>query len=206
MKKQSLEKTVREYAARSPVMSCLNCHDMGPEWRTMVGFSTKTLVKSPGREIERVGPVVLGIRYHERMLSEAPHPFEIVTVLFPNFVFHPNATIQGSICLGHPSPAISMDQILHQTWAALTFHMSAVNTERFEAANREAAVYVRDNAPQFPITVKGLFEEPDAEWAKSGWFAPANPEIEEQFRSEAAPRPELNETFPNNRPQELQGE
>jgi hypothetical protein len=206
MKKQSLEKAVREYAKRSPVMNCLTCMDLGEEWRTVVGFSTKTLVKAPGRELERVGPVVLGIRYTSRFLSEAPHPFELVTVLFPSFVFHPNCLPHGPMCLGHPMPGIGMDQILHQTWAGLTFHMLAVNTELYEAANREAAAYVRDNATSFPITRKGLFETPDAAWETSGWFAPSHNGVEEQFTTEANPLPAAEDTFPENDTREQQGE
>jgi hypothetical protein len=182
LRKRKLDQTVRDYARRSPVMDCLGCTDMGDEWRTMIGFTTRTLVKPPGGEVQRAGPVVIGIRYCQRFLGEAPHPFEIATVLFPSFVWHPNCNIHGCMCLGHPAPGISLDQILHQTWAGLTFHMSAVNTERYQVANPAAAAYVRDNATQFPITGKGLFEEPDAGWADSPWFAAADPAIEEQFR------------------------
>jgi hypothetical protein len=181
-KKRKLTETVDEYARRSPVMDCLGCWDMGEEWRAIIRFLTRTLVKPPGGEVQRAGPVVIGFRYCQRFLGEAPHPFEIATVLFPSFVSHPNCNLQGCMCLGHPAPGISLDQILHQTWAGLTFHMSAVNTERYQVANPAAAAYVRDNATQFPITDKGLFEEPDAGWKSSPWFAAADPAIEDPFR------------------------
>ncbi len=141
----------------------------------MVAFDTKTLVADGNGTIRREGPVVLGIRYHERFLSEAPHPMELVTVLQPNDVFHPNCAGSGAFCLGHPAAGISLEWILHQLWAGLTFNMKAVNTRPGEIVNPEAAVYVRANAHQFPITKRGLFEQPDEDLRNGHWHVLFDP-------------------------------
>jgi hypothetical protein len=169
-RKRANERIVLEYAARSPVMKHLGCIDLDEEWRAIVAFDTKTLVDDRGM-IRRDGPVILGIRYQERFLSEAPHPMELVTVLEPNNVFHPNCSSSGGLCLGHPAAGIALDLILHQAWAGLMFNMKAVNTRPGQIVNPEAAMYVRANAHQFPITVRGLFEQPDIDLRNNHWHA-----------------------------------
>jgi hypothetical protein len=165
------ELIVRDYARRSPVMTCLGCAGIGAEWRTMVAFDTKTLVRDAEGTIRRAGPVVVGIRYSERFLSEAPHPFELAAILEPRGVFHPNCDPVGAMCLGHPTPGISLEVILNQVWAGLAFNLKLVNTRPGEVANREAAEYVRACAEQFPITRRGLFEDPEEELRNRDWHA-----------------------------------
>jgi hypothetical protein len=144
------------------------------EWKAVVGFDTKTLV-DVGGTIRREGPVVLGIRYLEQYLCEAPHPMGLVTVLKPLGVFHPNIADSGAVCLGHPAPGISLELILHQLWAGLMFNMQAVNTRPGEIVNREAAMYVRANAQQFPISKRGLFEQPDEDLRNNRWHIAVDP-------------------------------
>jgi hypothetical protein len=161
-KKRSLEQVLREFAEKSPVLSVISTHDGGPEWRAVIMLDVQTLVKSPRGEVQRIGPVVAGIRYHERFTAEAPHPMEIVTILEPWRPFHPNIdSFSGAMCLGAPSAGIPLGLILHQTWHGLMFNMKAVNTRFGHVVNPFAAEYVRANAHLFPITRKGLFEEPD---------------------------------------------
>jgi hypothetical protein len=175
-KKQTNERTVRDCAARSPVMQFLGSLDCGDEWRTIVAFDTKTLVAHDG-SIRRDGPVVLGIRLHERFLSEAPHPMELVTILAPCAPFHPNCDRSGALCLGHPAAGISLETILHQVWAGLMFNMRAVNTRPGQVVNADAATYVRANAHLFPITKRGLFEQPDADLRNGHWHILFDPHV-----------------------------
>jgi hypothetical protein len=175
-KKRSNELIARDLSARSPVMQCLGCMDYGEECRTIVAFNTKTLVGNTS-SIRREGPVVLGIRLHERFLSEAPHPMEIVTMLAPQAPYHPNCSSSGALCLGHPAAGISLELILHQVWAGLTFNMKFVNTRAGQIVNGEAAAYVRANAHRLPITKRGLFEEPEDELRNGDWHVLFEPQI-----------------------------
>jgi hypothetical protein len=175
-RKRANERIVRDYAARSPVMQCLHCMDCGAEWTAIVAFNTKTLVEHGGT-IRREGPVVLCIRYHELFLSEAPHPMELVAVLAPHGIFHPNCGSSGGLCLGHPPAGISLESILHQVWAGLMFNMKAVNTRPGQIVNAEAATYVRANTHNFPISRRGLFEHPDEDLRNGQWHVVFDPHI-----------------------------
>ena len=156
-KKKSLEARLQDFAKRSDAVMPMVTYDQGDEWRAVVLLDAQTLVQRADGTVATAGPVVLGIRYHERFLSEAPHPLEIVTILQPR-VFHPNANAAGAMCLGHPHAGLTLDAILHQVWAGLAFNMKSVNTLPGEILNREAANFVRANACRFPLNRRGLFE------------------------------------------------
>jgi hypothetical protein len=83
---------------------------------------------------------------------------EIATVLDPACIYHPSAGRSGGICLGRPVVGVSMESILNQLWAAVTFNMSIVNTISGEVVNREAADFVRANVHRFPLRHEGLLE------------------------------------------------
>jgi hypothetical protein len=176
-RKRANERIVRDYAARSPVMRLLGVMDFGSEWQSIVAYDTKTLVDDCDGTIRREGPVVICVRFDERFLSEAPHPMQIVSVFEPKGIFHPNCSRVGAFCLGHPAPGISMELILHQVWAGLMFNMKTVNTRPGQIVNGAAAVYVRANAHQFPISRRGLFEAPDEDLRNNHWHALFNPGI-----------------------------
>jgi len=165
LKKQSLIESAKEFDARSPAADLLQHEAFGEEWRSVWLLKTVTLVQRPDGTVRTVGPLLIGIRYHIAYMTQAPHPMEIVTVLQPKRVFHPNCNPAGGVCLGHPAPGLSLETILHQTWAGLTFNMRRINTSNGEILNIEAAEFVRANAERFPLTQKGILEVPDPEIA-----------------------------------------
>lgn len=160
-KKATLTRAAREFHGRSPALQLLGIDQRDDEWRSRWMMTTSTLAQRADGTVHRAGPVVLGVRYHESFLSEAPHPCEIVTIMLPPRVFHPNATAGGTFCLGHPEAGLSLEFILSQAWAGLTLNMRAVNTRGGDILNPEAAQYVRANAERLPLTEKGMFEPPD---------------------------------------------
>ena len=158
-RKNKLQLVLDNFSKKSPVFQVLWVEDRGDELRALVLFDTPTLVKQPGKDVELAGPVLAGIRYHQRFQSVAPAPWEIVTILKPAFVFHPNVNEVGSLCLGHPTANISLEQILHTTWAGLTLNTRLVTTEDWNVFNRAAAAYVRAQRDRFPLTPRGLLEQ-----------------------------------------------
>ena len=167
-RKRSLDAAAGEFNRRSPAVELLDREDTGDEWRSIWLFLIATLARKPNGVVTRTAPVTVGVRYREAFLGEAPHPFEVVTILQPRGLFHPNVAPTGALCLGHPEPGLSLEFILHQTWAALTFNMRKINTRRGDVVNPEAAQFVRANAERFPLTEKGIFEEPDSPRAAGG--------------------------------------
>lgn len=164
LKKERHLRTVEEFVRVSPNLQLHFQEDTGDELRFILQFETATLVRPPGLEPRLVGPVLVGIRYHVDWLSRPPSPTEIVTILMPVGVFHPNVGPAGNLCLGHPGAGLSMEQILHSVWAALVFNMRIVNTIDWQAFNREAAAYIRNvPAGTFPLTRRGLLEPRPAE-------------------------------------------
>ena len=160
-KKLSLKGELDKVARLSPVLDALMWEDRGDACRAVVGFRTKTLVRGSNGEITTDGPVVVGIRYLERFVSQAPLPMEIASSVQPDRIFHPNCNPAGATCLGHPTAGLTLELILNQLWAGLTINMKVVNTRWGQIVNRAAADYVRANAHRFPLTRKGLLEAPD---------------------------------------------
>ena len=172
IRKMTYERTLADFDKRSPVLTSLGTSDGGSEWRALVKLHTKTFVSRDGSKVERAGPVVAGIRMDQRHLAEAPDPMSIVTLLEPQWIFHPNVAVTGSTCLGHPQPGITLDLVLNQVWAGLMFNMRIVNTRPGETVNPHAAEYVRSNAHRyFPISTRGLLEDPDHDLRNSDWYA-----------------------------------
>ncbi len=108
--------------------------------------------------IQRSGPCQLGFRYHQHHLSCAPESTELVTVLFPTNIFHPNITPSGTMCVGHTRPGFSLEAIAHQVWGGLNMNSQFVKTTHGHVLNWNAAQYVRQNLHLFPFTRRGLFE------------------------------------------------
>jgi hypothetical protein len=160
-KVHGLEAMLRDLAKRGPNLSIVSTVDHGPEWRAVVMYHARTLVNPPGVGPSLAGPVVVGIRFNEDFLDRAPHPMEIATILEPQFVFHPNCSPFGALCLATAGATeeLTIELVVHQTFAALVFNMDKVNTRFGEIANGAAAVYVRENAQRFPLTRRGLFED-----------------------------------------------
>jgi hypothetical protein len=158
LKKQAILRDLFRCAERSRVLSVIAANDAGPEIHAVVKYRYPTLVKNEDGHVTLAGPVVAAVRYSERLLSEAPHPLEIAALLAPANVFHPNLSKGGLICMGHPTPGLSMEQILHTLWAAITFNMHYLNVRPGEVMNREAAEHVQHFSATFPLTEAGLFE------------------------------------------------
>lgn len=157
-KKQSLIRELDELIQRSAVLSLLGVKDGGAELRAMLQFDTVTLVRPFDGAIRCQGPVVVGLRYHEQFLAQSPIPWELVSVLSPHFVFHPNIDPAGALCVGHPQPAIRFTEIVHMTWAALTFNLRVADTVEWHGLNPAAAAFVRANQHRMPLTECGLYE------------------------------------------------
>ncbi len=159
VRKQREIDALRSACELSSVLLLVALHETDDEIRAMVHFETRTLVSHSGG-IALAGPVLVGLRYFHEFLCAAPHPLEIATILQPGEVYHPNVAPNGAICLGHVQAGFTWESMLHLLWAGLNLNLSAVNLGHGDVVNREAAAFVRSRVDDFPISNKGLFEEP----------------------------------------------
>src|SRR5688500_7745374 len=106
VKKQSLIESLQRHHRDSPVCKVMDMIDFGDEIRAIIGFWTRTFVKLKDGTIATHGPALVGVRYLQRFITEAPHPLDIATVLYPRNIHHPNCTPAGGMCLGAPTTAL----------------------------------------------------------------------------------------------------
>jgi hypothetical protein len=161
VKKESLDKELATLA-QSPALRVLGQGSTEDEWRVIMGFSARTLVLEASGDVTLAGPVVCGIRYHARFLSEAPHPSEVSTVLEPCPVYHPHChPVTGAWCLGHLQAGVSLEFIVHLIWAGINLNMKVIDARPGNVLNRDAAHWVAVNAHRLPVSAKGFWEQPD---------------------------------------------
>lgn len=147
---------------QGPNLQLLELAQFPSEVRAVLLVKTPTLVRPPGRSPTFRGPVLVGMRYHEAWLSQAPVPWEVITVIEPVDIFLPSVSPGGGLCLGHPPANFSVESVFHLTWAALVVNMRITNTIDWQVFRPEAAAYLRSNQDKFPITRRGLMEPPEA--------------------------------------------
>lgn len=161
IKTEALDRDLDRLRA-SPVVRVVGRQSQPHEWRAILAFCAKTLVKEPGGEVITAGPVVCGIRYHERFLAEVPHPLEVATILEPRHVFHPNFDpTTGAMCLGHLQAGVPLEFLVHLIWAGINLNMKVVDTHPGNTLNGGAVAWVLANADRLPLSAKGLWEPPD---------------------------------------------
>lgn len=158
------QKVVEELKAlcQGPNLLLLELGELPSEIRAVVLLKTPTLVCRPGQTPAFRGPVVVGFRYHEKWLSQAPVPWEVITILEPFDIFLPSVSPAGGLCLGHPPANFSVESVFHLTWAAVVVNMRITNTIDWQIFRPDAAAYLRSNKDKFPITRRGLMEPPES--------------------------------------------
>ncbi len=157
-KKQSIVADLRAAEAHSPVLDVLQLTVRPDEIRAVLGFGVPTLVAPERDEVRLEGPVIVGVRYNETFVTRPPVPWELVSILLPQKTFHANLHPSGGLCIGSPPAGISMESILHLTWAAIT--LQSYNTIEWQGLNKSAADFIRRHASAFPIVGTGLNEIP----------------------------------------------
>jgi ubiquitin-protein ligase len=119
----------------------------------LFSFDLKSLVKTPGGEIEDYeGPHIVEIH------CPAGYPtVDEPRVLFfrPPHIFHPN--IRGMvICLNRWAPSIYLDEIVHRIAAVITYRTFTMDEN--VSLNVEACRYARNNQHRFPLDKRPLLD------------------------------------------------
>ncbi len=159
-KRIAMVEELEKLAEESPILEIASIEHRVDEVRAVLALEIPTMVTPMNSEVRLDGPVVVGIRFTQRFCTVPPLPWEIVTVLHPLDVYHPNIDSRGSgaLCLGSPPAGISLAEIVHLTYAALT--LASFSPQEWRGLHAAASRFTREHAEQFPIIETGLLESP----------------------------------------------
>jgi ubiquitin-protein ligase len=146
-----------ELAAASAILH-LVADDATPPQRYIARFTCRSVIKTQGSEPRVVeSQFDFGIRFPDDYLR-SPEPQHVVTVFRPWSIFHPN--VAGPfICLGRLTAGTSLDDILYQIYAVISYQEWNAN----DALNEHASEWARANQDRFPVDRRPLkWKEPRA--------------------------------------------
>ncbi|MGQ0734260.1 MAG: hypothetical protein ACT4QD_11455 [Acidobacteriota bacterium] len=140
-----------ELAASSDLLRLTPCDGPLPR-HYLAEFRCKGLVQLATGEIAERDHFVIGVSFPSDYLRRA-HPAEVLTLLGPQTVFHPN--VRGSaICVGRLKPGTRLVDLLYQCFEILTY--VKVTMREDDALNREACAWARSHDDRFPIDRRPL--------------------------------------------------
>jgi hypothetical protein len=138
-------------AASSDLVTVIPC-DGPPASHYVVEFRCRGLVRLGHGEIVDRDRFAVGVSFPPDYLRRA-HPAEVLTVLAPMNVFHPN--VRGTaICVGRLKPGTRLVDLIYQCFEIFTF--AKVTMREDDALNRDACVWARQNVDRFPIDKRPL--------------------------------------------------
>jgi hypothetical protein len=126
--------------------------DGPPPRHYLVELRCKGLVQLGTGEVAERDRFVIGVSFPSDYLRRA-HPAEVLTLLEPQTVFHPN--IRGSgICVGRLTPGTRLVDLIYQCFEILAY--VKVTMREDDALNREACAWARSHVDRFPIDRRPL--------------------------------------------------
>ncbi len=139
-----------DLAARSDLFDLVPLGEP-PHQRYLAYFHCKGLVRRAGRilEAERFD---VGIRFPDDYLKRVDMG-EVLTLLMPLDMFHPNVRAVF-ICPGALSPGTSLVDLIYACFEIFTY--TKVTMNEYDALNREACVWARENLHRFPLDRRPL--------------------------------------------------
>jgi hypothetical protein len=122
-----------------------------PPRRYIARFMCRSVIRTQGGvPMEVESQFDFGICLPEDYLR-SPEPNQVVTVFSPWSIFHPN--VAGPfICLGRLTAGTSVDDVLYQIYAIVSYQQWNAN----DALNQDASEWARGNQDRFPIDRRPL--------------------------------------------------
>ena len=126
--------------------------DGPPAQHYLAEFRCRGLVTRGGGDVIEHEHFVIGISFPADYLRRA-YPAEVLTVLSPLNVFHPN--VRGpAICVGRLKPGTTLVDLLYQCFEILTY--AKVTMREDDALNRAACAWARGHVDRFPTDRRPL--------------------------------------------------
>ena len=133
---------------------------MRPASRFIAQFSAPTMVRT-NDEVRRIEAFTVLIQFPPSFLRSAHDAGQIVNVIEPNQVWHPN--VMGPfICLGHIAPGTGLIELIFQVYEILTFQKLTPRED--DALNHNACVWARQHMAEFPLSAAPLSRRAN-EWS-----------------------------------------
>ena len=111
-----------------------------------------TLVRRNGT-VDRASGFAAFIQFPENYLRSVPDAAQIVNILEPDGVWHPNV-VAPFICLGHIAPATGLVELIFQVYEILNFQKLTPRDD--DALNGEACAWARQHMGEFPLSTAPL--------------------------------------------------
>ncbi len=135
--------------------------DGAPPNRYLVAFQCEGLVRWRDGEVRQAREFHAGIYFAPDYLRTV-RPGEVVTMLFPDDIWHPNI-LGPAICLGGIAPGMSIVDLLHQIYEILSYQ----NWASHDGLNPAACEWARNNQDRFPLERRPLRRRPAARTPQS---------------------------------------
>lgn len=139
-------------ASASDVLTIVPESGVSPPARYLVHVQCPTLIKSGTEVIETRGYGV-AIQFPNDYLRAVPNPAQIIALLKPWDVFHPNVR-PPFICLGHIGPGTGLRELVYQVYDIFSFRKLTPRED--DALNHEACVWARQHMARFPLLAPPL--------------------------------------------------
>jgi len=141
-------------AAVSDILA-LTPEEQTPPQRYVARFNCRGLIKTQSGEIKEASQFVFGIRLPDDYLR-SPDTKQIVAILQPWSIFHPNAA-GPFICLGRLCGGAPLVDILFQIYEIITYQKWSAH----DGLNEAACEWARGNQRHFPVDRRPLkWKEP----------------------------------------------
>ena len=124
-----------------------------PYQRYVARYSCRGLRRLSGGQVVETEDFHVGIRFGDDHLRRLVEPMQVVTLLSPPDVFHPNIRFPF-ICLGNIRPGMGLVDLLYQVWEVLSFRKVVVRED--DALNADACRWARSNQARFPTDGRSL--------------------------------------------------
>ena len=125
-----------------------------PPQHYVAHFSCRGLVRGPAGAIVEANSFGVGLFFQRDYLRRA-EPFQVLTWLGPQQIFHPNISDRGPfICVGKLAPGTPLVDLLYQVFEIITFQKMTPRED--DALNRDACAWARRNLERLPVDRRPL--------------------------------------------------
>lgn len=125
-----------------------------PPTHYLARFSCGGLVRNPDGSVRTASDWLVGIRFSDDYLRRV-RPFEVVTFIGPESVWHPNiAGRKHAICIGNVTAGTALLDLVYQVWEIVSWNRFRLD----DCLDPAAAAWARDpaNRSRFPVDTRPL--------------------------------------------------